>query len=231
MRLDCHVHTTRHSRCSRIEPEELVRLAAERGLDAVVFTEHHHQWDVAELDALCRRVLPEGGLRLYAGAEISVAEGHDVVVIGPPFDADSMRGAPARELAKRLAPRRSEYFLCIAHPFRYVSRCDAAMQWVLQEMDGVEMCSINILWGALHFAEGRYLPRDHALYQAIRERYDLTPLHNSDAHRPCAVGTFYTDIPGPPPADETALAALLKTARTAPGQNTALTAACLEGSP
>ncbi len=78
MRIDCHVHTARHSACSDIDPAQACRLALARGLSGLVFTEHHHQWEECELECL-RQDFP--GLGLYTGVELTLAEGHDMIVI------------------------------------------------------------------------------------------------------------------------------------------------------
>ena len=50
--IDLHVHTSRYSFCSHISPEELIRLAPERGIDGIVITEHDWQWTNEEIKNL-----------------------------------------------------------------------------------------------------------------------------------------------------------------------------------
>src|SRR5260370_42501445 len=73
MKFDLHMHTTRHSPDSQMDPFALVRRARELGLDGVVITEHDWLWTEAELDEL-RAAAP--GLVVLAGVEVTTQEGH-----------------------------------------------------------------------------------------------------------------------------------------------------------
>src|SRR5436305_12650066 len=76
MKFDLHLHTTRHSPDSRMDPLVMLRRAEELGLDGVVITEHDWLWTEAELDVL-RALHP--GLVVLAGIEVSAREGHFLV--------------------------------------------------------------------------------------------------------------------------------------------------------
>ena len=76
MKIDHHIHTSRHSPDSSIDPFRLVERASSIGLDAVVITEHDFQWQPDELAELAARA---GSLRVLSGAEISAREGHFLV--------------------------------------------------------------------------------------------------------------------------------------------------------
>ena len=52
MRFDLHMHTTRHSPDSEMDPFALVRRAQQLGLDGVVITEHDWLWTEPELEEL-----------------------------------------------------------------------------------------------------------------------------------------------------------------------------------
>ena len=73
MKFDLHMHTTRHSPDSHMDPVALVRRARQIGLDGVVITEHDWLWTEDELREL-RSVAP--GLVVLAGVEVSAREGH-----------------------------------------------------------------------------------------------------------------------------------------------------------
>src|SRR6516162_7743877 len=73
MRFDCHLHTSRYSRDSLMDPFDMVQRAVEIGLDGVVITEHDALWPERELDDL-RAAAP--GLVVLAGVEVSTREGH-----------------------------------------------------------------------------------------------------------------------------------------------------------
>ncbi len=61
MLIDCHVHSCQRSACSQASVERLCALALERGLDALVLTEHHVQWSRTRLGGLGAR---HPGIRL-----------------------------------------------------------------------------------------------------------------------------------------------------------------------
>jgi hypothetical protein len=222
MRIDCHVHTSRYSGCSSIEPEELCELALERGLDALVLTEHRVRWAQDELDELRRR-FPT--LTLYSGVEISLRENHDVVCIAPP-ELDRFPPYPdLAELMKFVAPARDKSFLFVAHAFRYESEITPELSLVLRAVDGIEMNSVNVIKRQLLRRGDRFLSSNHRLYETAQQRHGLTPLFNSDGHHPLAVGSISSEFPEPAPPDEAGLAELLKRSAAVERQDKKLLAA------
>jgi len=90
-RIELHAHTAPISRCSQIEPEEMVKIYSEKGYDAVVIT-NHFTYDEVEFcgldkDAFLKRytdnyeeVKAHGekyGINVFLGAEIRFAENHN----------------------------------------------------------------------------------------------------------------------------------------------------------
>src|SRR5438270_12115887 len=73
MHFDLHMHTSRHSLDSQMDPFALVRQAQKIGLDGVVITEHDWLWTEPGLEEL-RAAAP--GLVVLAGVEVTAAEGH-----------------------------------------------------------------------------------------------------------------------------------------------------------
>jgi len=206
-RVDCHVHTSRHSACSSMSPDEACQAALARGLGALVLTEHHYRWTTAELDDL-RRAHP--GLALYPGVEMTLAEGHDVVVIGDALPLDLPHGCPFALLADALAPARHAFFAFVAHAFRWTDDINPEAEAVFRWADGLEMNSINVLRGAWRRKNGLLESSDAALYADAARDYGLLPLFNSDAHHVAAIGCIAGELPGTPPEDAAGLAALLR---------------------
>ncbi|MFW5734297.1 MAG: PHP domain-containing protein [Oceanidesulfovibrio sp.] len=226
MLIDCHTHTARHSACSMLEPERLCELALQRGLDALVITEHHHQWSDTELDPLARR-FPE--LRLFSGMEVTVREGYDVVVVGERLEGLGQRLTPVRNLVNAVADRRDDVFLFVAHPFRFSKYFGGKLKRVLDVVDGIEMSSVNIMRGEHVIVNGRYSPNDDDLYARALKGRGLTPVYNTDAHSPDAVGTIMSRYEGEPPEDVAALARMLKSQHPEEVQNARLLGTCLSG--
>lgn len=221
-RIDCHVHTSRHSACSSMPPEQACAVAVERGLHALVLTEHHYQWTAEELADLGQK-FPT--LHLYAGAEITLAEGHDVVVIGDAVRLELPHGCPLAVLAEMLTPVRAQVFAFVAHAFRWADAVSPEAEDVFRWADGLEMNSINILRSSWRWREGRLQPANRFRYDAAQADYGLVPLYNSDAHHAQSLGRIAGELPGAPPADADGLAALLRRARQQEWQDaTALSA-------
>ena len=220
MLIDCHVHSCPRSACSVVTADRLCVRARERGLDALVLTEHHFQWSRAELDGLEAR---NPGLRLYGGVELTLTEGYDVVVVtAVPLEAPWPLSLD--RLRRMLAEDRHRSFAFVAHPFRRSLRQDGPIQDILAWVDGIEMNSANVLRaGGLCDGDGLYRPCTSDLYETARREYDLAPLFNSDAHQEAAVGAVATWLEAPDlPADEAELAGLLRTARREERQDAAL---------
>lgn len=224
MRIDCHFHTSRFSGCSLVTPERTCELALQRGLDALLITEHNRYWEEEALAALQARY---PAIKLYAGIELALAEGYHVVAIGPRL----ARGpAPIFSLGELMAlarKAREDLFFFVAHAFRYDPFPLPPLARVLAFCDGLEMSSINILRGHVHLArsEASLLPDNSFLYQKHLDHYGLTPVYNTDGHDEAAVGCIANELEvASPPVDEAALARLFKAVTPAQYQNLPLLA-------
>src|SRR5262245_26865170 len=113
MRFDLHLHTSRHSPDSVMDPFSMVLRAQEIGLDGVVITEHDWLWTEEELVEL-RRAAP--GLVVLAGVEVSAREGHFLVYgIRNPFAV--AKGIGVAALCREV--HRQGGAVVAAHPFRW----------------------------------------------------------------------------------------------------------------
>ncbi|MCF8086228.1 MAG: PHP domain-containing protein [Desulfohalobiaceae bacterium] len=208
MRIDCHLHTSRYSACSRLDPDTACKRALERGLDAVVITEHQRQWPAEDLAALRRR---HPVLTLYNGFEATLENGVDLVVLSEDRGIEVPFGLSTEKFftSERLDWERSYVF--IAHLFRWSTVPPYGLEDLIPFIHGLEMNSVNILRGQFQVRKGRYAPEAGASYRRTRDRFGLQGLFNSDAHDPAAVGSIANEIPCPrPPASEAELASLLK---------------------
>jgi hypothetical protein len=190
-----------------------------RGLDAMVITEHHARWTADEVGLLSTFCT---GVTVYAGVELTLREGYDLVVIsGAPSLSFPLYPSLGKVL-DILEATRHERFVFVAHPFRYSDRLGPDLRNILGRVDGIEMNSVNILRsGAAR--NGAYRPVNWSLYEEARAKYGLVPLYNSDAHAEDTVGAVASliDLPGLP-ASENELARALKTARPRESQDAAV---------
>ena len=177
-KIDHHVHTSRHSPDSVIDPEVLIERANRAGLDAVVITEHDYQWlpgELAELNA------NSGGLVVLSGVEVSAREGH-FLVYGLPDLEGVEPGIALTDLLKVVRAR--DAAIVAAHPFRWDQDFGAILAQHGPAFDALELVSNNVT------------PDTRARTQALLKATPMATTGSSDGHSPDAVGCYYTEFPG-----------------------------------
>src|SRR3954463_1427301 len=137
-KFDHHLHTSRHSPDSVINPEVLIARARAVGLDGVVITEHDYQWEPDELADLAARA---GGLKVFSGAEVSAREGHFLVYGLPDLD-EAPCGVALGDLLEVV--RRHEAAIVAAHPFRWDQDFAALVDAHGPAFDALELVSNNV---------------------------------------------------------------------------------------
>ncbi len=176
MKFDLHIHTSRHSPDSILDPFALVARARQIGLDGVVITEHDWLWTEEELEEL-RAAAP--GLVVLTGIEVSAWEGHFLVYgIHNPFALP--RGIRVSALCREVHNQGGA--VVAAHPFRWNQAFDEILRKDKPELDGLELMTNNM------DAECRKLAAE------VHGKYALAGLGSSDAHQEETVGFCYTDF-------------------------------------
>ena len=176
MKFDLHLHTTRHSPDSEMDPFIMLRRARALGLDGVVITEHDWLWTGDELDEL-RAAAP--GLVVLAGVEVSTRQGHFLVYgVQDPFAVP--RGIGVAELCREM--HRQGGAVVAAHPFRWGQRFDDILARDRPELDGLELMTNNM------DADCRRRAAE------IHARRRLAGLGSSDAHHEDTLGVCYTEF-------------------------------------
>jgi predicted metal-dependent phosphoesterase TrpH len=197
MKFDLHMHTTRHSPDSQMDPLVLVRRARQVGLDGVVITEHDWLWTESELEELRAA---GNGLVVLSGIEVTAREGHFLVYgVTDPFAVP--RGIGVADLCREV--HRQGGAVVAAHPFRWGQRFEEILERERPELDGLEMMSNNM------DAECR---RRTA---AVQARLGLAGVGNSDAHHEDVLGCCCTEFPAPVRSSADLVAAL-RTRRAVP---------------
>ncbi len=180
LRFDLHLHTSRYSADSRLDPEKLIARAIRAGLDGVVITEHHHIWDQQELDTLVAEG-PALGFILLAGFEYTSTAG-DVLIYGlaPEQCATFTPGRFTPNEAVHLA--RSLGGVCIAaHPTRRGLGFDEGI--LTLPLEGIETASCNLT------------DNEQRLAKRLAHDLGIPPVASSDAHRIADVGRYATAFP------------------------------------
>jgi len=179
-KIDHHLHTSRHSPDSVIDPVDLIERARQANLDVVVITEHDYQWEADELAELNARAEPRG-LVILSGAEISAMEGHFLVYGLPHLD----NVPPGVALGALIAEvRKHEGAIVAAHPFRWEQDFPALIAQHGPAFDGVELVSNNVT------------PETRNLTETALRATPMPATGSSDGHVPNAVGCYYTEVPG-----------------------------------
>ncbi len=178
MKIDHHIHTSRHSPDSSIRPAQLVERACEVGLDGVVITEHDYQWQDGELLELAARA---PALRVFSGAEISAREGHFLV-----YGLPSLDETPPGILVKDLIAvvRRHEAAIVAAHPFRWDQPFDEIIAEHGPVFDALELVSNNV---------DRHT---RAKTRALLRKFPMGETGSSNAHEIDVLGCYFSEFPG-----------------------------------
>jgi histidinol phosphatase-like PHP family hydrolase len=190
MRIDLHVHTIERSPCAESSEEEQILTAMDRGLDALVFTDHARLVPPEHVEALNREYVP---FRIFGGIEITVQEKEDLLVLGVHDPLLESKKWTYPELHTFVRDRGG--WIALAHPFRY--HPDIAIDITQYPPDALESCSTNIV-----------LPNQPRIRE-VAKQLGIPVVCNSDAHVTRSLGVGY-NLLKEEPADEAALVRLLR---------------------
>jgi predicted metal-dependent phosphoesterase TrpH len=179
MRIDHHLHTTRLSPDSDIDPFELVERAKLIGLDGVVITEHDELWNESDLAEL--RAHAGSELLVLAGCEISALEGH-FLVYGLPSLGSIEPGIPLAELLEIV--KGYEAAIVAAHPYRWGQDFDEILAEVGPVFQGLELVSNNVM------------PEMRRKTEALLQRVSIPATGSSDAHQIEVLGCYHSIVKG-----------------------------------
>ncbi|BCR04115.1 phosphotransferase [Desulfuromonas versatilis] len=136
MLIEMHCHTREHSACSHIGALELIERVFAKGLQGVVFTDHHFLWDPLELARLRRQAGVPDHFLILSGQETCSAELGDVLIYGA--RETFARGTPLARI-RQSAP---DAALVWAHPYRK-QRLPTAAKLNHPLLDAIEIFNSN----------------------------------------------------------------------------------------
>ena len=179
MFFDIHLHTSRYSGDSVMDPNQLIQQAVKRGLHGVCITEHHNLWCQDELDELVSRAKAPGFV-LLAGFEYTSSHG-DVLIYG--LNEEQASTFIPRKFSPEAAIAQAQEWgaACIAaHPTRQGLGYDERIMGL--SLQGMEVQSCN-----LNFNEQR-------LAFKLAKQLKLSGTASSDAHRLADLGRYCTEF-------------------------------------
>jgi predicted metal-dependent phosphoesterase TrpH len=177
-KFDHHLHTSRHSPDSVINPLVLIERARAVGLDGVVITDHDYQWAPDELADLAARA---DGVKVFSGAEVSAREGHFLVYGLPDLD-EAPCGVALADLLKVV--RRHDAAIVAAHPFRWDQDFAEIVAAQGPAFDALELVSNNVT------------PETRKKTARLLREHPMGATGSSDGHEPDAIGCYFTEFPG-----------------------------------
>jgi len=188
MLIDLHIHTSKYSWCSYIEPQQAVYKALALGLDGIAFVEHDRVWSEEDIARLKEQTQADR-LVILRGQEISCScpekyrHGH-LIAFG--YYCTDHQDLSTTEIIA--AVHREGGLVIAAHPFR--GGFGLGEDIYTLELDGIEV----------------YHPQhDEAKVIKAREacqRLNLPELAGSDAHEVIEIGSFVTYFENPIDTEE-----------------------------
>ncbi len=82
MIIEMHCHTSEHSACSQVSAADMVKKAVQVGIQALVITDHHYQWDEEELEVLRKTAGVPETFKIFSGQEVTTTDYGDILLYG-----------------------------------------------------------------------------------------------------------------------------------------------------
>ncbi len=175
MKIDLHSHTSSHSTCSSLSPEQLVELSRTAGLDAVCLTEHDRSWTDQEIRDLAERL----EFVMLRGMEVTTELGHVLVFGVDRYEPDMYFAANLRRYVQA-----ADGLMVLAHPAR-------------PGQPPADLVMHSNLFDALEGLNGSDGPAQNTAALRLGARLLLPPTAGSDCHSPREVGSVATVLEQP----------------------------------
>ncbi len=189
MRIDFHVHTTRGSSDSNLDPLLMIDQAHTIGLEGICITEHDNAWTDPEIEEYAR----ERGVTLFLGIEVTTEWGH----VGT-FGLDRYVGGIYKVKELRRIIDEVDGFLIANHPFRY--KLDPRFQFIhkttpidqADPMSGSQALEVLEYVDAIEVVNGACSEEENRYAQAVAEHVGCKRIGGSDSHSASSIGCAVT---------------------------------------
>lgn len=181
MMIDLHTHTTVHSPCSTMSPDEMMVAAKEVGLDGICVTEHNRIWTPDDARSLSERY----GVAVFRGIEVTTTGG-DILAFGLEEEPDGM-WTPA--MLKEKVDNAGGVAIA-AHPFRgfLIFGFSELQMDIDSAKDNPTFSQVH----ALEICNSMVTDQENEMARSVADAIGLLKLGGSDAHDPRKVGTCVT---------------------------------------
>lgn len=171
MLIDLHIHEKQFSKDSFLALEEIVKIAKEKGLDAICITDH----DSMGLREYAAEYTKKTGFPIFVGIEFYSLQG-DILAFG--IDSYPDERVSAQEFIDYVHER--DGVVIAAHPFRHNRR---GLEDNLATLKGVD---------AIEILNGSTMPDATMMAVQYAKKYGFATTGGSDCHYPHKVGTCAT---------------------------------------
>lgn len=189
MRVDFHVHTTRGSSDSNLDPLVMIDQAEKVGLEGICITEHDNAWKDTEIE----QYAADRGVTLFLGIEVTTEWGH----VGA-FGLDAYVGGIYKVKELRKIINEVDGFLIANHPFRY--KLDPRFQFIHKTdpidpsdpASGSKALELFKYVDAVEVINGGCSEDENLYAQAVAEYLGCKRLGGSDSHSASSLGCAVT---------------------------------------
>jgi len=174
-RIEFHCHT-KYSKCSNLEPKQILKLCKNRGLQGVVICDHN----TLEGVSIFKKILSDNEFILITGMEITTNRGEILGV----WIEESPSTNEFPEVAEEI--RQQGGMVIIPHPFDHIrTSAFKVREDDVQYIDAIEVLNSRCKW-----------PNGNKRALTFANEHSLLKSAGSDAHFSSEVGTAWTSFNG-----------------------------------
>jgi 3',5'-nucleoside bisphosphate phosphatase len=137
MIVELHCHTSEHSSCSHVNAVELIERAFTLGMQAIVITDHHYQWNDIDLKKLKQRAGVDDIFNVLSGQESHTSDYGDILIYGAKKTIEKQKNT-----LEEIREKNPEAAIIWAHPYRN-NKIPEREKLLNPLLDGIEIFSSN----------------------------------------------------------------------------------------